>query len=71
MTSQRLHFLLSHFRKFRIDWRKSKSAMARELQDYMDSEHKINPIDNLEGHPCPLTQFNQNSLADNLQRENA
>lgn len=69
MTSARLYFLLKHFRKHRIDWRKSKAPLAKELADYMDSTHVINPNDLKDSAPCPLNQFNQERLAENLADE--
>ena len=63
------------FKKTRVDWRKSKSPLARECQElelWMKTITEINP-DDLKGEPhgIPLSEENKLVYADNLARENA
>jgi hypothetical protein len=69
MTSDRICLLIEFFNKRRFNWEKSNCVFARELRALMSETIEINPKDNLDGAPCPLTTFNKERLADNLVRE--
>jgi hypothetical protein len=56
MSGDRICLLTAHYRKIRVDWRTSKSPMARELQGLMSETIIINPEDNLIGKTIPLSE---------------
>ena len=70
MTGDRICILTAYFKKARLNWRVLKSDNARELQKLMAGTDEINPNDLKDGAPCPLTESNKNSLAENLANEN-
>jgi hypothetical protein len=69
MMSCRQQILMEHFGKIRVDWRKSHSVLAMELQTLMAETVEINTKDNLEGKPCQLSEFNLIRLKENLEQE--
>ena len=70
MTGDRICILSAHFRQHHIDWQKSKSAYARELQSLMAGtitiapEH-LKPIASLKGAPMPYeVRFGMKNASD-------
>jgi hypothetical protein len=57
----RICLLTSHFKRIRVDWQKSKSVMARELQALMTETNEISPENAksifLKGVPIPYDKI--------------
>ncbi len=69
MTGCRQQILMEHFKRHRIDWTKSKSVMAKELQEIMASTDIVDPKDLSEPHGCPLSETQFIRLQETLANE--
>lgn len=66
----RFYILLKMFEKTRVDWRKSKSPIARELQGLMDSTDVIAPEHLWEPQGIPLTDTQAVRYLETIEAEN-